>query len=411
MYFKFVLFALFSFVINFAFADIIENNKESSLHNKEFYATFSVDNKIKSSQNAGTDVALTLVNGLAYLGDKYDWNENIFQRLISGYGTFVIALWNHEISGHTLRGNEFGKKTTGFRWDGPFSAATEFGKAKNLHLQKKAIINMGGIEANVILSQKISDELINNYQDLSPITASSYIFSSGNQTAYIYMFNSKGKGHDIRAYERQVQKIYGKGSVTSKKIKSLGYLDLLDPMLFASLYSWGSGDDVHLPFIKVIEGIEIMPSTRLVLTPYGVLEKRLTVHMKTNYTPVKVSFGFGKESKTSQPFGPDGLFTGSNGPIKKNNTYYGELVISKILALSKLNIGVTLAGWKQPGLFTNNPYDAKIKKGGMAILNSLYTVNNDLKISCDLGYKSKGFVLGTPTAKTPIIRLGLQWKL
>lgn len=405
--------------VNFASSEMLKNENVAENQQKEFNIILTIDNKLKNSQDAGTNVALSLINGLAYISDKNDWNENILQRLLTGYATYFVALWNHEISGHGLRAKEFGQKISHFTMDGLFSAATHLEHKFQLHQQKRGIINIAGLEANHVLLQKILNNLVDNRQFIDPVTASAYVFSSQNQLFYTLSTKENRKGDDIKEYVTQMEKIYGKKSVTLKKVKLLAYLDLLDPMLFASLYSFGSGNDVKLPILKITDNLGIMPSVKLILTPYGVLEKRLVMYIDTDYTGIKASFGFGKETKTNQPLpvqlkasnNNTGIFTNPSGPIKNNNTYYGELVINKVIAFDQLNVGVTLAGWKQPELFVNDPYNAKIKQGGMIVLNSQYSVNNALKISCDLGYKSKGYVLGQVTSKTSIIRAGLQWKL
>jgi hypothetical protein len=275
--------------VNFASSEMLKNENVAENQQKEFNIILTIDNKLKNSQDAGINVALSLINGLAYISDKNDWNENILQRLLTGYATYFVALWNHEISGHGLRAKEFGQKISHFTMDGLFSAATHLEHKFQLHQQKRGIINIAGLEANHVLSQKILNNLVDNRQFIDPVTASAYVFSSQNQLFYTLSTKENRKGDDIKEYVTQMEKIYGKKSVTLKKVKLLAYLDLLDPMLFASLYSFGSGNDVKLPILKITDNLGIMPSVKLILTPYGVLEKRLVMYIDTDYTGIKLT--------------------------------------------------------------------------------------------------------------------------
>ncbi|ADR52775.1 hypothetical protein CKC_05145 [Candidatus Liberibacter solanacearum CLso-ZC1] len=51
-------------------------------------------------------------------------------------------------------------------------------------------------------------------------------------------------------------------------------LDLIDLKLFYSLWSMISGQTIGLPILNITKNIGVIPSMRLVLTSYAVLEKR-----------------------------------------------------------------------------------------------------------------------------------------
>ncbi|MGI4775475.1 MAG: hypothetical protein ACRYE9_00850 [Janthinobacterium lividum] len=389
---------------------------------KKFDIMLSGDNKLSSSQDAGTNVALSIINGLASLSDKNDLSNSPLYRVLTTYGAFFTVLWDHEISGHALRAKEFKVKVSGFSLTSPFSAATHFSSnKKSAHLQQLAIISLGGNEASYVLSKKLLNGLIEKNQAIDPVTAAAYMFSSGNQAFYVYAINyKKSRANDLHAYISYMRKMYGRNSMSMSKIKSIGVLDFLDPTLVASIYSLATGNDVKLPTIKLADNIRLLPSARMVLTPYGVIEKHLIAHVLTDYTNITTTFGFGKESKTTSSVirkynvsksYPVGTFFGSTVTPKKHNTYFAELSATKVVSLDQLNLGLTVAHWSQPELLTLDPYNAKIKKGYMLVLNTKYQVKDDLSIFADLGFKTKGFIVGQHLAKTPIIRAGFNWAL
>ncbi|RYE06300.1 MAG: hypothetical protein EOP33_03695 [Rickettsiaceae bacterium] len=387
---------------------------------KQFDITFSIDNHLLSSQNIGTDVALSLINGLAFLSDSKDINGNPLYRILTAYGTYFTVLWNHEISGHALRTKEFKGKVTGFTMTGLFSAATHHKRRPEDHAQKSAIISLGGNEASYMLSKKIAAGLISKQQVIDPVTASAYIFSSGNQAFYVYAMRGNLRGHDLTSYVNNMTKMYGKNSTSMSKIKSLGILDFFDPILATSIYSLFTGNDAKLPMLNLTDDIGLIPSARMVLTPYGVIEKRLIANFITEQANVKATIGFGKEQKSiisvinsnDQKHKVVGGFYGSTTEnTKKRNTYFAELSINQVSLTKNTEIGITTAYWKQPELLVNTPYSAKLKNGYMIAINSKYQIRDDLNIFTDVGFKNKGFVIGQHIKKTPLLRVGFNWTL
>ena len=354
------------------------------------------------------------------------------------YSGFFLALLNHEINGHGIRAVESGYKVKRVEI-GLFSVAVRYIlKLDRDFFQKKSILSIGGNQANHLLSQKIAWDLVSKKRDIDNASAAVYIFSSQNQVFYSYFFKNQ-PGHDLASHNRSMQALYGKGSITINKIRSAAFLDFLDPILFASLCSSATGENVKIPAFN-IKNVSITPGMNMVLTPYGVIEKRVVAYINTGYTPIMIAFGFGKEQKTNRPYSlkdllklenafkyllyyADGEKIAQSGDtiyrysdknsklgknVKNNNTYYLELKVGKIVEFGKLSIGTSLALWSQPELFTPEPRYAKIKNGGFASVDFYHNIKNNVDLFGSIGYKTKGFMIGKPVKSTPIVTVGLK---
>jgi hypothetical protein len=211
-----------------------------------------------------------------------------------------------------------------------------------------------------------------------------------------------------------------------KKIRSIAFLDILDPVMFASLYSAAMGENVEIPKLHITDSLAITPFAKAILTPYGIIENKIGLYVFTDYTPIKIGFSYGKQSKKSEQvvlttresiteiFNKDtGLFTGlkAGESIKNQTSYSVDFSIFKIFEIDDLKIGLDGVFWKQPELFVADPYRAKSKNGYMLMLNGTYAVNKYINIIARSGYKTKGFVPGQYIEKTAMLGLALEYKL
>lgn len=66
-------------------------------------------------------------------------------------------------------------------------------------------------------------------------------------------FDGKDKdGNDINAYVKAINSIYGKNYITKNKIRSYAYLDLFDPFLVYSGYSFVMNTNLNdIPMIEL----------------------------------------------------------------------------------------------------------------------------------------------------------------
>jgi len=254
--------------------DEIAFNKSSSM------LTVSISNNISE---IGSDIILSSIGGLSALNKNYELNQNIFTRLAVLYSGFFLFAMNHQINGHAIRAEEFGYEIIKIEVR-PFRNTIYYEDKISIDLtQKSSILLVGANQVNLLLSQKIAWDLIDKKMDIDNSTASAYIFSSQDQVYCAYFL--KKSGNELPTNSEYIQALYGKNSITLKialnKIKSTASLDLLDPILFGSLYSSATGDTSKIPMINI--GVGLIPSAKAVLTPYGVIEKRLIAYVKTDY--------------------------------------------------------------------------------------------------------------------------------
>lgn len=241
-----LLFTLLSSTTIYANANanyIVVNN--CIIQNRKFPITISTD---------GIDNALSAVNILGLINDKYGWSDSIIGRIIAGYSSFYIALLHHEIVGHGRRAYEFGGTVDGYTLR-LFSAATHYNHSQNFHPQQHNAITLAGVQVNTCLASRIVNQLLQTKQPLSLVTAWSYIFSAGNQLWYVLhdvifeQTHELGIG-DIKKHMLDMEKIYGKTSIQSK-ILPLCFLDFMNPMVFASFYTIASGQNIQVPMIPL----------------------------------------------------------------------------------------------------------------------------------------------------------------
>ena len=70
--------------------------------------------------------------------------------------------------------------------------------------------------------------------------------------------------------------------------------------MFASLYSAAMGENVEIPKLHITDSLAITPFAKAILTPYGIIENKIGLYVFTDYTPIKIGFSYGKQSKKSE---------------------------------------------------------------------------------------------------------------
>lgn len=379
-----------------------------------YFLKLSIDNNFLTSYDASTDMAYSSLQIDAYLNDACKLQDNILSRVAIMYSAFFTAIINHEVAGHGFRAIELGATFNGIGFKNPFAAYASITTPENFHIQKDALISLGGNEVNYLLGQKISDRLIANNQMISPVMAAGYLFSQGNQFGYVYLIG----GGDISAYIKAMQSLYDSKSLTYKDITSVGWIDLLDPIMLASIYSVATGKNVEVPKFSISENISITPFAKSILTPYGIIEKKIGSYIFTPLSPIKLSVSFGSQSKTKDVVvdpgnKSPGKFTGLNqGETINNPSSYGlELSIFKLIETKKYNLGLDLAFWHQPELFLDDTYRAEAKSGFMVSLNNAYKIKEDVNLTQKVTYKTKGFLSGHKIDQDFSFSVGFEVKL
>lgn len=255
--------------------------QENSKKNYSYVITYDKD----MSSRASSDAAMSLIEGYRQLDDAmFADSDNIAMKILSYITRFTATSWimvgNHEIGGHGARAREFDLKVTKYEVD-PFEGTTYF-KAKDfnsLQVHKQIAIDTGGIQASYLLSENIKDRYMTSNK-INPTYGIGYLWTRLDQASYIFSTKFDGKdkdGNDINAYVKAINSIYGKNYITKNKIRSYAYLDLFDPFLVYSGYSFVMNQDLNnIPMIE-LGPVKYLPATRAILAPYG-LERGLVNH-------------------------------------------------------------------------------------------------------------------------------------
>jgi hypothetical protein len=402
------------------------------------------------SQQTSTELLLSAGYGLSWLQDYFECYEKY--PILSTVGSVIVSsllsIRQHEYTGHGLQGQYFERRIQRLGWPYCINEPPK----KSPYLQQQAIIYLAGIQSNMLLSQSIVEQFgTNNSISLPYLIRNIGLWSTTDQPIYAgvcywekLLLNAtrdkkgststealrKHMRGDISRYIGLMEIIYGKGSITHETILRWSVLDLVNPFVMGLLYRQSTA---AIPYFNLgnayLGAVSVMPMLNLMLTPYNVLEKRLSVFCKTEDIQYKLTFGFGKERKSNIPLGRRDWLPGLEDLVKLyklptpevfkkddkkaeiHHTFYIGLDVYKLYCIDQLEIGFSLAGWRQPELFTRTPRYAPIQFGGMLLLKLNYRFTNQLKGFFNIGYKSNGFILGYPPGKMPIIRGGLSFIL
>ena len=359
------------------------NTKASAIENNYSYS-FTVDKNMSSISSA--DFAMSAIEGYKQIDDNAFAGDNdkiavvikIFTRVLSSSWIMVA---NHEVGGHGARAREYKLKSVRYTIR-PFDGATNFSNRDFalLHPHKQQSVNIAGIEANYILSEKIKTKMIES-DSMSPVYAINYIWTRIDQITYI----AKNDNGDVASYIKGVNDLY-QTNLSNKKLLRLAYIDLLDPFLGYSLYSFLFDANSGIPMFEV-NNVKYLPAAKLALTPYGT-EARLINHFKINDKYYKLSLGYGSN--------------------KRFNYYSLMASADNILKLYNTKIGFDFAFWRSPKMLTSNPINAGTQKGGMLVINTESPLVKNISLIVSAGYKTAGFIEGMPLKSSGLLRAGLK---
>ncbi|WP_148407345.1 hypothetical protein [Candidatus Liberibacter africanus] len=322
----------------------------------------------------------------------YDWAkrnhhyERIWFRVANFYLFTMFSILNHEL-GHATRTTEMNSKVTKLRIY-PLSMSGYTSYESLGKYPESAVVTLGGIEANYVLSR----DAFYKKRRINPTSATMYLSSAGNQFAYVKFIKDQ-PGHDINSYVKDIALIYNLNyDKFITRLRRLALLDWLDIRIYYSFYSVISGRDTVLPALKVTKNVGILPSMRLIITPYAVLEKRFLLDVFAGDKEVRMGFSYERDVRG------------------KDHLYYGEIEINKIASLKKTDIGAHLIVWKQPELLVQKDFSlVSNKHGAMVTLDLLHHLTDHLKFSMRIGYKANGYVMGEPVHKSSIVKFGLSF--
>jgi hypothetical protein len=413
------------------------------------------------SQRMGTDFMLSVGYGIAQLEDQFRLQERLDAlhpviAFMSRLPMLYLLIAQHEFTGHGLQAQFFKRRIEKIFINPFIVTGPSYCRLKPhetpLHKQQSAMISLAGMQANTLFSQTIIDQLFLTRQTKLPsLIGMLYFASLLDQISYVCrdtLINSLRHGSvargDLSSHISHMQNMYGKETVTLSSILGWSLLDLLNPLLISA---WQARSNMSLPWFSLgyfskLGAIHFLPMTNLLLTPYNVLEKRLILYFDAQHTPLKLTIGWGGERKSNIPryqfpF-PEGLsergeefiekclkmvrtelFNGATevffqpDPIspEEQNTFYLGLDVYRAYTVGQLDIRCSLAGWRQPKLFTKEPRWAPIQWGGLFLVGFTCRFTNQLNGFLDLGYKTSGFLLGYPPKQTALIRGGVRWMM
>lgn len=428
-------------------AEFVETSGERPPYN----LPLSVSLDLYESQDPGTDLSVTFAELHGALDNFLNTTDYLTVTILNAailrpFIGFNLALLTHEIIGHGVRAYGLGQPVTGI-YIGLLQGYVSYNPdPETASLVTEAIISLGGNEASFDYSQKIKKRVLLNR--LTPAYAAAYTFSAGNQCFYVYVKSSE-PGHDLESYSEHMQMLYGRDYITMEKIRSVGFIDLLDPVTAYSLYSLFTNTDFDAPMIP-IGPVKFLPSLRLILTPYGI-EKQLCIDSKIGDSILKLAVSIGdtriiaeesiqeysqfcnnyrkfdsniknhfhyeepqdpsSSEKNGKPLPPQNF---ENWSIDKT-TFGVKCEIDNLQLSESITSGVLIALWKQPELFGQDenmkyidPLLAKISIGGMIAANVAFRVHENFALGMQAGYKTFGYTNGYNMQPAFILKITLN---
>jgi hypothetical protein len=215
---------------------------------------------------------------------------------------------------------------------------------------------------------------------------------------YLNASENDNRLNDIDAYVELMEDLArttGGTAITRDDIEDRSVVELLDPYLWASLYTslWryvvrGEARGA-VPAVEV-RGVRYLPSVSLALAPYG------TEYVVDNMiaTPSRFVSVYGRYGS-----GPAGPSWGAGAAVK-NAAAWGDLRLDARLDL-----------WRQPDLvFGAARPRASLRLGASVRARAHYEVpagRFPLHLAGTLGYKTEGFVRGQSLEEGPYVSLGI----
>lgn len=388
----------------------------------------------QQSQVFGAQNISTLHHALYSFEDKYIrdtlCHENTFikktggigYRLVKGYFLdftidYLLPLAQHEAFGHGARFREMGYENNSFNINlpKPFGSGGGFAKSGTLKIgyknptpQEIMVISAGGVESNKVLADNLTSQILlsdtlHYRQSLLYIIAQNNLLFYLGYTRYNYAY-SKKFGNDMISYTNRINQYYTStvnNNYNIEKLSNQSFISFINPIqvysLFSLVYSYGIKGNKGLckiPMFK-FKNVRYLPAFNFSLTPFG------SQYHFVNYVRYKTI-----------------LLTGdfTLGDATYNRFYGFSFKGYNILNTKKITLNTHLDIWNQPPLELEN-YTQPIATnsfGGLIktdILIRPFNHQNRVGSFIQIGYKTKGFIIGETLDKSFILRYGLSLKL
>lgn len=319
--------------------------------------------------------------------------------------SLVGTLVQHEVFGHGFRVREFTKfgycvsHYSFFQPEGGIASTFYYHPEKEQPFLEN-VIALGGTEANTVLAGRMRENYFEKgFMDgrLAPM----YSLANCDLAEYIQLTakklhdkESNIEGNDIVSYLDTVNQMNPDNPVTITQLSKLSYLILLDPFYWGnqlSLFSYVLfGKEFPIPVFQK-GAYRFVPAVSPNLTPFGpevIIEQYFSIGTKPQRTYVRFT-----------PYNNRGCL----------GFGYKNLYLQTV---ENTHIGCIIDAWyapKLPDLSASELYFTKqssMRPGGQALLTIRQSIERfaDCKFGFDVGFKTKGYLIGTPIEKGVIVR-------
>lgn len=229
-----------------------------------------------------------------------------------------LGVLQHEVFGHGFRIRDLGSskaKVTKYEFDAPIpygygGGATHFEIFNPLTVSDLLAITIAGLEAEMIMSNRINIKWM-VIEKIDPRLSS--LYTQSKLSSFLYAATSELmsidggglQGDDIQNFRLLYNDLFPQNPLTSSQIRKELALNFLDPVLFASIFSWYrylvDGKATPMPLI-CIGPVHFIPSASSFLTPFGI-EGAMNVFFKVYEKPFYLYVRGGDSARSSWGFG------------------------------------------------------------------------------------------------------------
>ncbi|MFM8454246.1 MAG: hypothetical protein ACKOAD_04645 [Gammaproteobacteria bacterium] len=400
------------------------SNENDALESQNFNTSDTENYKAKSSLKlsidrdfsafTGADLNHALYRSYMWLDDTwipssqgntayYAIGGRVLKTLLESRLSYFLMIHQHEVFGHGARAREFNLPISNYSV-GFNSGSVSFSGAKYLalHPHERMQFNLGGVEANTVLGNRIRNEFLEQ-QSMDVRESLMYLHAWYDQTRYVmstrYERNLFSSGHDIQAYVSELNNWHEKQVMTGSKLRKRSSIDILDPFLFFGTYNivkylWNGEQGFQYPSLE-FAGYSYLPTFRNQLTPYGTEIQFLNYLRTPNSNVIQAYFKYGKTGeKKSWGMGAEAR----------------ELV--SLEKMEALKLGAKMDIWHQPRLLgaAQNTAGTKNKFGLSTSVLGSYNITNDFDLNAELGFKTKGYVLAETLKASALMRVGFTFR-
>ena len=272
-------------------------------------------------------------------------------------------------------------------------------RPSNLTQQQELMINLGGSETNLVLSDITRKNILLD-EKFSYNYGLSYLYSSNDMPGYTAFVTSSAG--DPTQYRNNLNYFYGEEKLTRKKMRTYAFFNMLtDPLNYYAFKSVfydyiikgrGAAD---IKMIKLSKRLKYLPRFRFEYTPYGP-ELVYQNYFKLDSKLIQLNFSHA-----------DGSFD----PSWRIHTK-----IWNIKTFENLSFSLSGQIWNQPliDFFKGDRLQQSQGLGSEIIVTTNYDVITNehlLGFTMQVGYKSSGYSLGEQLDKGLVARGGLTFKL